>query len=326
MEATSVKDNLYKGLNTIARAIPGRAAIPIVQNVLITTTQDGITLTATNLSMTITTKVEAIVARQGAITIPGRMLTEFVSTLPNEPVKISTPPGSMVANLSCAKAHANINGADPADFPPIPAISDGLTASIKAGDLKTAISRTAFAAAKEDARPILTGINLKITKDTMVLAAADGFRLAVNKTALQNPGPADIDVVIPASTLQQLLRLMGEDQEEVEITADPEKSQIKFKVGNTDLVSLLVAGEFPDYTRLVPTNQDTKCVMKTKTLLSAAKTASIFAREAGNIIRLEMTANGKDDTGPSMLISAQADEVGSNTDHILLDQQWKCAA
>ena len=212
MQVTSVKDNLYKGLNTISRAVPTRAPMPIIQNVLIKTTQDGITLTATNLNLSMTTKVDAIVAREGAITIPARLFTEFINTLPNEPVHINVPEGSMIANLSCANARANINGADPKDFPPQPTLTDGLTASISPKDLRTAISRTAFAAAKEEARPILTGISLNLSDTTMIMAAADGFRLAINKTTLENPTPTEINAIIPATTLQQLLRLLNDDE------------------------------------------------------------------------------------------------------------------
>ena len=212
MQVTSVQDNLYKGLNTISRAVPGRAPMPIIQNVLIKTTQEGITLTATNLNISMTTKVDAIVTREGSIAIPARLLTEFINTLPNEPVNFNVAEGSMIANLSCANAKANINGADPKDFPPQPTLTDGLTASISPKDLRTAISRTAFAAAKEDSRPILTGISLNLTDTTMTLAAADGFRLAINRTILETPTPTEINAIIPATTLQQLLRLLNDDE------------------------------------------------------------------------------------------------------------------
>ena len=320
MQTTSIKDNLYKGLNTISRAVPGRSSIPIVQNVLIKTDPDGITLTATNLTMTIRTKVAAIVSREGAITIPAKLFTEFVNTLPNEPVSINVPEGSMIANLTCAKARANIHGADPKDFPPAPALTDGLTASISPKDLKTAISRTAFAAAKDESRPVLTGINIALSESTMVMAAADGFRLAINKTNLDNPAQSEINAIVPAPTLQQLLRLITDDEAPIEMMVTPNTGQIMFRIGQTELISQLLNGEFPDYNRLVPDNQGTKCIFNTKQLLQAAKTAAIFAKEGGGIIRLEMQSGPDTPRQPTALISAQADEVGSNLDQVPMEQ------
>lgn len=319
MIITSIKDNLHRGLNIANRALQSRSTMPITQNVLIQTTPHGISLTVTNLQLTITTQVEAIVDREGSITIPSRMLTDFVNTLPNEPVKITVPPGSMIANITCASSQANINGANPKEFPPSPFIPEGLSASINPKDLKTSISRTFFAAASEESRPVLTGVSISIKDTTMTMAAADGFRLAISKTTLPDPSPSEICAIIPATTLNQLNRLLNDQELPVNIMMDPNSTQVMFRLSKTELVSQLLQGEYPDYEKLVPTNQTTNCTFNTKSFLQAANTASIFAKESSNIIRMEMRNPDEQQDKPIALISAQAEELGYNQDQITIE-------
>ena len=320
MIITSIKENLAKGLATVNRAVPNtKAPIPIIQNILIQTTPNGISLTGTNLQLTIKTEVEAIIDQEGAIAIPARLFTEFINTLPNEPVRFTVPEGSMMAKLACATAKANINGANPDDFPPLPQLPEAVTASIAPKDFKTAIARTAFAAAKEESRPILTGIFLEIKDSTITMAAADGFRLAINKTQLPSAVPTDFTAVIPATALQELHRMIPDDEQPIDILVDPKRTNVTFRVGKSQLITQLITGDYPHYEQLVPTGHTTSCVFDAKTLSQTARTASIFAKESSDIIRLEMTSKPKDSDKPAALISAEAADVGSNTGLVPLD-------
>ena len=321
MIITSIKDSLHKGLNTANRIVTQQQAIPILKNVLIDAKPEGLFLTASNLQMTITTKVEAIIDQEGAITLPARLLQEFVNSLPSEPIRINVPAGSMVANLSCGRAEAHIHGADPAEYPEAPRLVDAESTFINAKELRTAISRTAFAAAKEDNRPILTGVTVSVQGTTISLAAADGFRMAISKLELPAPAPRDYTVVIPAQTLTQLNRTMVSDEEPVEIMVTQTAGQILFKLKDTELVSQLLKGDPPNYQQLVPTNTTTVSKFDRKAFLQAANTAAIFAKENSNIIRLDLRAKGENGEGqPTATISAQADDLGSNKDEINLQE------
>ena len=319
MIVTSVRDNLHRGLAIANRAFQSRTTLPITQNVLIKTNPQGLSLTITNLQLTITTHIQAIVDREGAITIPARMFTEFINTLPNEPVKLTVPPGSMVANIACASAHANFNGASPNEFPPIPQVTEGLSASIDPKEFIKAIARTSFAAASEESRPVLTGVSLAIDNDTLTMAAADGFRLAINKTILPDPTPTPISAIIPASTLSQLNRILPDEENPVNILFDNDSALVTFNLSNTQIVSQLLKGEYPDYETLVPANTSTNCLINTKNLLQATKTASIFAKESSNIVRMEFQKNPTESEQPVVLISAEAEEIGSNQGQVDID-------
>ena len=317
MIITSIKDSLHKGLNTATRIVNQQQAIPILKNVLIRAEPTGLFLTASNLQMTITTKVEAIIDEEGAVTLPAKLLQEFVNSLPSEPIRIAVPAGSMVASLTCANAQANINGADPKDYPETPQLQDAQSTFINTKDFRTAIARTAFAAAKDDNRPILTGVTMQVSGNTLTMSAADGFRMAINKTELPTPSPADFTVVIPAQTLTQLNRIMTDDEEPLEVMVTETTGQVLFKMKDTELVSQLLKGEPPNYEQLVPTNSTTKSTFDRKSFLQAANTASIFAKENSNIIRLDLR---REDQNAVATVSAEADDLGSNKDQIALKE------
>ena len=187
MKLSCLQENLSRGLAIVSRAVTTRAALPITQNVLISTDQSMLKLSATNLEIAITTWVGAMIEEEGSITVPARLLTEFVNSLGGDRIDLELSENGGSLQLTCGRAEAKINGADANEFPPVPTVDDGMSVSMDPGVLKTAISRVAFAAATEESRPVLTGVELKLANDKFSLAAADGFRLAVQHGSLANP-------------------------------------------------------------------------------------------------------------------------------------------
>ena len=218
--------------------------------------------------------------------------------------------------LTCGRAEARIHGADANDFPPIPTVDEGVSAKIDPQVLKAAISRVAFAAATEESRPVLTGVEVKLSGDKFTLAAADGFRLAVQHGVLDQPIEEEIVVIIPARTLNELSRLLGDQEEAVEILMTPSKGQVLFRVKGVELVSQLLQGAFPNYDQLIPQSYQTRTVFDLQKFLRATRTAAIFARDGSNIIRLQMIPNGSGDSPGKAIISARSEEVGDNQDEI----------
>jgi DNA polymerase-3 subunit beta len=172
-----------------------------------------------------------------------------------------------------------------------------------------------FAAATEESRPVLTGVDAQFNGDQLTLAAADGFRLAVFKLPLLAPVEQPAEVIIPARTLAELNRLMGDQEEAVEITVDPNKSQALFRLKNVELVSQLVQGTFPNYAQLIPQSYNTRMVVSVEEFLRATKTASIFARDGSGIVRLVITP-GSDLTPGKVTVSARSEEVGDDVGEI----------
>ena len=203
MRLSCLQENLSAGLSTVSRAVAVRTTLPITQNVLISTDQSRLKLSATNLEIAITTWIGAQIEEEGAITIPARLLGEFVDSLPQERIDLTTSEQPMSASLECARFSAQINGIDAEDFPPIPTVESGVAVKIDAAVLRDAITHVAFAAATEDSRPVLTGIKVEISGDDFTFAAADGFRLAVYKGKLQEPATEDTNFIVPGRALQE---------------------------------------------------------------------------------------------------------------------------
>ncbi len=315
MRLTCLQENLNRGLGVVGRAVATRTTLPITNNVLLATDQSRLKLAATNLEMAITCWIGAKVEEEGTITVPARLLIEFINSLPNDKVDINLPSQTKTLELKCARFEARISGIDAKDFPPIPKIEQGITTKVEVEALHRGITQVVFAAATEESRPVLTGVDAEFDGDLLTLAAADGFRLAVYKLSLAAPVSQKTKVIIPARTLAELNRLMTDQEEAVEIMVNPNKSQALFRLKNIELVSQLVQGTFPNYAQLIPQSYNTRVVVDVAAFLRAAKTASIFARDGSGIVRL-MVAPGAELTPGKMTISARSEEIGDDVGEI----------
>ncbi|WP_437236165.1 DNA polymerase III subunit beta, partial [Dehalococcoides sp. HCBD] len=328
MKLTCLQENLNKGLNIVGKAAAGRTTLPITNNVLISTDDGRLKLAATNLEMAISCWIGAKIEEEGSTTIPAKLLTEFVSSLPNDKIDLSLNAKSKALNIKCARFEARITGVDSKDFPPIPKVENGISTKVSIDAFRQAVSEVVFASAADESRPVLTGVNAEFEGSTLTLAAADGFRLAVYKLPLLESVKTTTKVIIPARTLGELSRLASMDEEEaLVINVDTAKSQILFRLKNIELVSQLVQGNFPQYNQIIPQSFTTRVVVDANQFLMATKTATIFARDGGGIVRLMMNPGG--DTTPGKLtISARSEEVGDNTgelDAVIQGEEAKIA-
>lgn len=310
MQLSCLQENLTKGLSVVQRAVATRSTLPITQNVLLATDNARLRLSATNLEIAISAWVGAQVEEEGAVTIPARLLTEFVSSLPAARIDMESQDQPLSLEMKCAGAEANVNGQDAEDFPPIPTVDDGTICRITPAALREAIDRVAFAAATEDSRPVLTGVKVEIKGDVFTFAAADGFRLSIYEGKLYEPVAEDLDFILPARALQEANRLAAAQNETVEFTVNQQRSQAMFKFDNVELVSQLVQGTFPDFRQLIPESCETRVVVSQNSFLRATtRTAGIFARDGSGIVRLNMTASENGSSG-KIKVSARAEELG----------------
>jgi len=299
----------------VGRAVAVRTTLPITNNVLLATDQSRLKLAATNLEMAVSCWIGAKVEEEGAITVPARLLSEFIGSLPAEKVDISLSPQTKTVGLKCARFEARISGVDAKDFPPIPKVEGGVTTKVEVEALRQGIARVVFAAATEESRPVLTGVDAVFEGDLLTLAAADGFRLAVYKLPLAKAVSKKTEVIIPARALGELNRLIAEQEEAVEIMVNPDKGQALFSLKNVELVSQLIQGTFPNYSQLIPKSSTTKAVISVGDFLRATKTASIFARDGSGIVRLVVTPGGEMTPG-KVVVSARSEEVGDDVGEI----------
>ncbi len=315
MKLTCLQENLNRGLGIVGRAVATKTTLPITNNVLLATDEGRLKLVATNLEMAISCWIGAKIEDEGAITVPARLLTEFVSSLPSDTISVHLSPQTKTLGLKCARFEARISGVDAKEFPPIPSVDEGITTNVEVEVLRQAINQVVFAAATEESRPVLTGVSTQFDGKTLTLAAADGFRLAVFKLPITEAIKPKTEVIIPARTLSELNRLMGDQEEAVTITLNPNKSQVLFRLKNTELVSQLVQGAFPNYAQLIPQSYNTRMIVSVADFLRATKTASIFARDGSGIVRLVITPGGESSPG-KMAVSARSEEIGDDVGEI----------
>ena len=314
MKLSCLQENLAKGLGIIIRAVQNRTSLPITQNVLLETDGGRLKLSATDLAISITTWVGAQVEEEGAVTVPARLLSEVVSSLPPERIDIEMMSQPVGINVQCANTDINVSGLPAEDFPPIPTIDEGVSGEISVDVLKEAVARVASAAATDDSRPVLTGVNIEVSGTEFTMAAADGFRLAVFTGNLEKPLPSDYNFIIPAKTLEEVSRLAGNQENAVEFMVTSANKQVLFSLDAAEVVSNLIQGNFPNYESLIPQEHQTRVVIPSNALMQATRTASVFAKtgggQNGGIIRLEMEQNpeGQD----VMKISSRSEEIGDN--------------
>ena len=315
MQVSCLQENLSRGLGVVGRAVATRSPLPIMQNVLIQTDGSRLKLAATDAEIAITTWIGCQVEEEGGITAPARLLTNFVNSLPAERIDLEIGEGATGLALRCARVDANLNGISADDFPPIPTTDEGVVCRMAASDLERAISLVAFAAATEDSRPVLTGIKVEIEGDEATFAAADGFRLAVYKGKLAEALSEDLGFIIPARALREISRLLAGRDEDVEFTVSASKNSALFRLSDTEIVTQLLQGAFPNYSQLIPQSFDTKATVNRAYFSRATRTAEIFARDGSGILRL-MVEGSSEDERSKLTISAKAEEIGEHTEDV----------
>ena len=231
MKVSSLQENLARGLGIVGRAVPVRSTLPQASHVLLETDEGRLKLVATDLTIAVTCWIGATVEAEGAVTVPARLLTDFVSSLPADKISLEVSGRGKSLHIttlreqtSTASNEATIAGMDAQDFPPVPSVDDGLTLTLAPETLRKAITQVQFAAATDDTRPVLTGIHTLAEGDTLTLAAADGFRLAVHHLPLDQEVAEKVEVIIPARALREVERLIGEQNEPVEVSINAARS------------------------------------------------------------------------------------------------------
>lgn len=313
MQVSCLQENLAKGLSIVGRAVASRSTLPVLSNVMLATDNGQLKLSATNLEIGINCWVGAKVIEEGAITIPARLLGEFINSLPPERIDMKLDESTQTLNLRCARFESNIKGIDAQEFPIVPTASIGEAAiKLEPSSLRAMIDQVVFAAATDESRPILTGVLVQFNEDNMTMAAADGFRLSVKAATLKQNFGDMLEVIIPARALMELGRISGDQEQPVEVIITPARKQILFHLQDIDLVSQLIEGKFPDYNQIIPKGYSTRSVMDTTSFLKAVRVSHLFARDSANIVKLEITPTGDELMNGRITLVATSAELGDN--------------
>ena len=313
MKVSCLQENLQRALGRVSRAVATRTTLPVLSNVWMGTEEGRLKIAATNMEIGVTTWIDASVEEEGQITVDARLLSEFVNTLPSGEVQLDLDPNRLSLTVRAGRDKAAINGIDAEDFPVITSMKDDeFTVSIDAQSLKERISLVEFAAATDESRPVLAGVLTRFDSDTMLMASADGFRMAVAEGPSGTTVEERLDVIVPARSYRELARLVGDYDEEITLSVTTNKAQILARFGDTEWVSQLIDGTFPDVKQIVPREFATRVDVGRDSLLNAVRRASYFARENNDVIRLAIHAGDDDMTPGSVEVTANAAERGNS--------------
>jgi len=285
-----MQENLARGLSVVSRAVSTRNTLPVLANVLLRTEDGGLKLTATNLEIGITSWVPGRIDADGALTVPARLITDVVNGLPGgERVDLEVDGTTLLIRAGRYQTH--LRGIDAEEFPVIPSAGDRPTTRISQRLLRQALAEVAFAAAADEARPILTGVLTRLVGDRLTLAAADNYRIAVKTLPIMDT-VEDTTLVVPARSYNELMRVLTDTDDPVELMLATSKSQILFHLEGIELVSRLIDGQFPNYQQVLPTSHASRVVVDRDELLKAVKLSALIASSAANVVRLKVGENG----------------------------------
>ncbi len=300
MKLQVTQENLNKALSSVSRVASSRSTLPILANVLIKTNNNLLSISATNLNIAITHSIGAKVATKGSITVPAKLMQEFIASLPAGVIDLELDRTKL--KISTEKYNSTINGIISDDYPIMPSVDSKNNWKISSLVLKSALSQVIFAASSDETRPILTGILFSVVDDNLYLVATDSYRLAEKKVIkLQQP----LNLLIPASSMTDLLRILPDNDNEVLVTYDD--NQIKFKINEIELLTRLLNGTYPDYKKLIPEKFSTSSTLKKADMLNVVKVSSLFARENAGSIKIEVNEENS-----TLSVKSIASQIGEN--------------
>ena len=303
MELSVTQENLAKALSNVGRVASSKTQLPILSNILLRTDGNRLLVAATNLEIASTHMVGAKIVKPGSITIPARLVSDFVSSLPKDTVELKVVDSRLT--ISSGSYKSVINGVIADEFPELPTIDEtsSIQYSIKTADFKQAVAQTIITSSSDSTRPVLTGVYWHSFEGSLYLAATDGYRLSERKLVETT---SEVAAIIPTTTLQEVLRTITDDVTEIDMLFD--ETQVRFRVGESEVTSRLIDGNYPDYRQLIPANSETVMTLKSADFVRITKIAGLFARESGGSVTL--TADQEKQT---LAIHSIASELGENT-------------
>lgn len=301
MKLQVTQENLSKALNNVAKiAMANKNPLPILSNVILKTIDNRLNISATNLEIAISEKIGSKIKTEGSITVPARLMQEYISSLPSGVIDLELDEFKL--HISTDQYSSTINGVIADDFPDIPTVEDGVKWSIPAKEFKKGLSQVVFAASNDESRPVLTGVLLHVVDGKLYAAATDSYRLSEKELIKTKQ---DISLLVPASALHELLRIIPDTAENIDVFAD--KQQVLFVVDDIELVSKLIDANYPDYRKLIPKKFEVTAKLARDEFIAITKVSSLFARESAGSITIKVDEDSK-----KISITSIASQLGEN--------------
>ncbi len=310
MKFTCLQENLSRGLQTVTRAVPVKSSLPILSNVLISTDNGRVKLSATNLETAITTFIGASVSEEGSITVPAKLLKDFVTNL--SPSTIEAKLENDILHLHSKNTKSRFNGNNSGDYPELPSFPEKIeTVSLDPKVFNDAISVVAFASGTDSSRPMFTGIFFNKVGDKLTIASTDGFRLSEKLVTLSNSQPKDFSVIIPAKTLLEVAKVFSTSAEPIRFALNKDENLALFQAEDTFIATRTIEGNYLDYQRIIPTSHQLKAVFSAVDFLEAVRLTNIFAKEGNSTLKIRL-----DPTKNIIKVNSLSEETGEHESEI----------
>jgi DNA polymerase-3 subunit beta len=305
MKFTITREQFQEGLQAVAGSVPTKTTLPVLSNILVEATHDGVRLSGTDLDIAVSTTVPASVDQEGSITVPARKLAEIVRELPNASIRI-TASGEQRVTIECGRSKFRLLGLPKDEFPAFPAVKFDGGWKATAGNLQKLITHVAFAASTEESRPILNGVLWELRPDRMRMVATNGHRLARMDVPTATAGGAHADLIVPPKALEQIRKLFSAE-DEVEVARS--ENHLGFRSPTTQVFTRLIEGPYPNYEQVIPRENDKVMTADKGAITSALRRMSIIASDQTHRIRMAF-ANG------SCKLSVQTPDLGEAQEEV----------
>jgi len=289
MNIVCIQENLKENLDNGLRIIKHNSILPILNNFLLTTDKGRLKISSTDLEIGLTSWVSSKILKDGSITVPAQLLSQFVNNLPNKNITLEVKDQKLY--LNCDNIKASINGLNSDDFPIIPKIKNVSALIINSKILKEALGNVINSAAFSNSRPEILSVYLRIEPDQVKFITTDSFRLAhktlfLTSEDLKNKIKINCqksqNIIIPLRTAGEILRILGDKDIDVGVNID--QNQILFDLGDSHLISRLIEGNYPDYEAIIPKSFKTKCYLSKSSLEEAVKLSGCFSSRLNEVM------------------------------------------
>jgi DNA polymerase-3 subunit beta len=305
MKIKVLQENLTKALTISSRFASTKVQLPVLANVMLSVKKNSLLVSATNLESSIALSVGAKVDKEGSITVPIRTMNDLVSNLSVGQISLQTEKEQL--KISTQNTSSVVSGMNASDFPKVPQKISKISLKLAKDLFLTALSQVLFSVSIDETRPVLTGVLMILKDGDVVFVSTDGFRLSQKKIKAKFSGQ-EKSLIIPRNALSELARLISEE-DQIGFFFNEKENQVVFSVDSAVLASRVIEGEFPDFERIIPKESKIKLSLDKEELLQAVKLASVFARDAANVVKLGIN---KDSLG----VSSESSRGGSQKTHV----------
>lgn len=282
MHVLIAKNELVALIGKIQGIVAQRPALPILSNILIEAEGDELILSATDLSMSMRGNIPAKVIQKGAITLPARRFFQLVRELTHPQIELKAD-ASDIATLTAGSSEFKLHGMGKQEFPTFPELTSGLQLKLNAELFKEMLSRSAFAAARDDSRHILNGVQIHIGDGRLTFVGTDGKRLAKLSTLIPDASQPNLSTVIPLRAVEEMIKIVDTESKEIQLNLGPEK--IALEMRNLQFVSQVIVGQYPDVNRIIPEKQEEAIALHREELMTLLRQVALFTSDQSSSVR-----------------------------------------